>query len=271
MGGSSERLSDAFRLAAALAAADARAHLPLPPADPNDAHSDAWMREVPEALERELETREAERAGKAGASHAHETAANDPDALADVAYRLRSFLYERSGHEGAGDTLGVGAEDDLLDASRFLSELSEALRVNTVSRGSGKGNALGGGTYTDSDDDFSDDDETSSEDDSDADEGVAASASRCGGMEERTDGGSASHEEDDWSHGAFGEAYARGRRELRGSAVAAPFEGRGAGDGRRDGGDEEDGKIRDRGAMRSAGWWRAARRGGEAGRRIRTA
>ena len=101
----------------------------------DDAHSDAWMREVPEALERELETREAERAGKAGASHAHETAANDPDALADVAYRLRSFLYERSGHEGAGDTLGVGAEDDLLDASRFLSELSEALRVNTVSRG----------------------------------------------------------------------------------------------------------------------------------------
>ena len=272
LGGSSERLSDAFRLAAALAAADARAHLPLPPVDPNDAHSDAWMREVPEALERELETREAERAGKAGASHAHKTAANDPDALADVAYRLRSFLYERSGHEGAGDTLGVGAEDDLLDASRFLSELSEALRVNTVSRGSGKGNALGGGTYTDSDDDFSDDDETSSEDDSDADEGVAASASRCGGMEERTDGGSASHEEDDWSHGAFGEAYARAmRRELRGSAVAAPFEGRGAGDEAAgcEGDEEGMAKIRDRGRDASgrsevAG---AARRGeGEARR-----
>jgi hypothetical protein len=167
----------------------------------------------------------------------------------------------------------VGAEDDLLDASRFLSELGEALRVNAASRGGGNGNALGGGTYTDSDDDFSDDDETSSEDDSDADEGVAASASRCGGVEERTDGGCASREEDDWSRGAFGEAYARAmRRELRGSAVAAPFlPGRGAGDEAAgcEGDEEGTAKIRDRGRdargrSEAAG---AARRGeGEARR-----
>ena len=210
------------------------------------------MREVPEALERELETRRGGARGKAGASHAHETAANDPDALADVAYRLRSFLYERSGHEGAGDTLGVGAEDDLLDASRFLSERSEALRVNTVSRGSGKGNALGGGTPTPTMILAT----TTRPPARTIPTPTKASRPRHRGVVVWRNARMVAARAMRRMIGAMGLLVRRARaaRELRGSAVAAPFEGRGAGDEAAgcEGDEEGMAKIRDRGAMRAA-------------------
>ena len=178
----------------------------LPAVGPEDA--DAWMYEVDgeeDPLERELGKRELERRAmmerfeaKAGPGEddgdghgeGEEDGMNkgegergrkkqpedtDSDVLAAMAQRLKTFMGERSGHEGvdfkqqqesnegrAGGDRDEG--EDLMDAHKFLAELSAALGMD-------KGGEIGAGmtmdgVFTDDDDDFSSEDSSDSDDDS---------------------------------------------------------------------------------------------------------
>ena len=210
----------------------------LPHVLPSDADDDTWMFEDqdhpggrtgtgdPDPLERELRKRELERramlervaagkssegarggAGEAGEAVGAETTGTggkdgiEADVLAAMAERLKSFMGEKSGHEGVdikrrqqrqrtngGEDNDDDDDDDdddeeeeeeegLLDAHKFLAELSAALGMDKKNRSGGGGGGGGGGgmmdgvfTDGDDDDDFSDSDDDTSDSDSDSDD-----------------------------------------------------------------------------------------------------